>query len=205
MFLKDAIYAALALLLVSLWIASGVYISFAHTDTSSLSNKYKDDTNLATASKWSLIAEFITWTLVVLGAIVVLLLIALAILGSEILPELLAVVPGKSKVVGILLIVTVVALILLLSVTGMCGVVASINVHTSANYDADDKKFSDGYKNATIAASLAFGSVGLLVIGFVALEISKYTKRKKAAAARPVVGAGEGMLEELVEEAASVL
>ena len=193
--LKDLGYAVLTLLLVALWIAAGVYISYAHTDTASLSNTYPDDTNLATAAKWSLIAEVITWSLVVLGAILFVLGIVVQVVGFEILPEIEALIPGKAKLLGAVLLVSVLSLISLLAVTGVCGIVASTNVHTSANYDASNKKFSDGYKNSTIAASLAFVSVGLLVLGFVSLEIAKAAKKKKKAAAAAAAPAGTALSE----------
>lgn len=183
-FLKDGEYIALALVLIIMWITTGVYISFTHTDAASLSNKFKDDANLKKASSWSLTAEIITWTLVVLGAILLALAVAVEAFGFEILPEIEALIPGKAKLLGAALIGTILLLILLLSITGVCGIVASSNVHTSANYDPTDKKFTDGYKNATIAAVLAFVSVGVLVIGFVAYEIAKAGKKKKKAAAK---------------------
>lgn len=160
------VYVIGIILFLSLWLYSGYLITASNVSCGSLKKKYKGDASIVNAYNWSVSAAVTTWVLFGLALLAfVLLIISLPFGGFEVLM-------GVGVLDGIFLIkwgpiILFLCLGGLLLVTGICSVMASINIHASVNYDPDDSDFKRAYNDAVISACITLGTIGLLASALV--------------------------------------
>jgi len=155
------VYVIGIILFLLLWLYSGYLITASNVSCGSLKKKYKGDSNIVNAYNWSVSAAVTTWVLFGLALLgFILLIISLPFGGFEVLM-------GVGIFDGIFLVKWGPMIIFfclggLLLVTGICSVMASINIHASVNYDFNNSDFKRAYNDAVIAACITLGTIGLL-------------------------------------------
>ena len=152
-----------------------------------------DDTGLKDAHKyltWTAVVGWICIALIIVGVVLFL------IFGEELVLFL-----GGWIITGLMLLITAMAI-----TVGILAAVAASKIRGSDAYktstDSDHDKATKGYTDTIVSASVALGTVGLLVIGIIIYYASKKKKEKLKAEAHQNIQKlkTEAALEELTEK-----
>lgn len=167
-----------ASLLLLIWIVAGGFATQANVFLSGYRDK---DPQMKQAYRLTFWVAFITWFLIGVAIIIICVMFFTGAGEAEVAEGEASAeeseLSGKNKNSFLTNIFFLVSFILVL-ITGFLSMFAAVNIKNSANYNSTVSRLRTAYKNCIISASLSLGTVGILIIGYIAYIANKNKKKQ---------------------------